>query len=110
MRAGERNYLIVIERAGTPVDDGYTTQPGAWATWCEEYAAVRFNPGTERREAAQERASAVATFTVLANDKTRAVVPTDRIQFDSITWDITSNIPGRDYNAERDLEAIRADA
>lgn len=105
--AGKRDHRILIERATITADD-YGGEVPTWSTFCEEYAGVRFNTGTERRSAAQERASAVATFTVLSNEKTRAVVPTDRIQFDGASWDITSNIPGRVFNAERDIEAIRA--
>lgn len=103
-----RPHLIIIERAGAPVDDGYNTVPGGWAEFAREYAAVTFGRGTERRAAAQEQASAAATFHVLSNPKTRDVSVTDRIVFDGGAWDVIGNIPSKKFNEGRDLDAIRA--
>jgi head-tail adaptor len=107
MKAGQRNYKVEFQRAGAPVDDGYNTVPGDWETYCTEWADVRFSKGSERREAAQEGASAAATFLVLSNEKTRAVSVTDRIVFDGSDWDVISNIPSRERNAGREIEAVR---
>lgn len=104
----ERNYLVTFERTGTPTDDGYNTVPGAWDTYCTEWADVRFSKGSERREAAQENASAPATFIVLSNDKTRTISVTDRISYDGGYWDIISNISSRQFNEHREIEAVRA--
>lgn len=86
-----RPHKIEIQRAGPPVDDGYTTTPGDWALWCQEYAAVYFGTGTEQRQAAQEQAAQAASFEVLSNAKTRAVSVGDRVVFDGGTWDITAH-------------------
>lgn len=102
----ERNHRIAIERR-TVTKDGYGGELETWAPFAEEYAAVRFSAGNERRAAAQERATATATFVVLSNERTRQVSVTDRILFDGGVWDITSNIPSRQFNAEREIEAIR---
>lgn len=103
----ERNHRITIERRTVVVDD-YGGEVETWAPFADEYAAVRFSAGNERRAAAQERASAAATFVVLSNERTRQVSVTDRILFDGSVWDVTSSIPSREFNAEREIEAIRA--
>lgn len=86
-----RPHKIEIQRAGPPVDDGYTTTPGDWSLWCQEFAAIYYGTGTEQRQAAQEQASQSATFEVLSNAKTRAVSVGDRVVFDGGTWDITAH-------------------
>ncbi len=108
MSASNRNRKVVFQRTGAPVDDGYTTQPGTWADYCTEWAAVSFGTGQERRTAAQESASAPATFSVLANSLTRTLSVTDRIVFDGSNWDITSVVPSRELNAGVDITAVRA--
>jgi head-tail adaptor len=105
--ASARKWRVAFQRLGPPVDDGYTTSPGEWADYAPEYAEVRFSKGSERREAAQEGASAAATFIVLSNEKTRSISVTDRISFDGGLWDIVSNIPSREFNASREIEATR---
>ena len=104
----DRNYKVVFERTGAPVDDGYNEVPGAWVTYCTEWADVRFSKGSERREAAQENASAPATFIVPSNEKTRSISVKDRITYDGGYWDIVSNIASRQFNENREIEAIRA--
>jgi head-tail adaptor len=108
MQPGERNRKVIFQRTGPPTDDGYTMQPGAWEAYCIEWASVSFGTGQERREAAQESASASATFQVLRNSKTAALSVTDRIVFDGSTWDIISVVPSREFNAGVDITAVRA--
>ncbi|MFZ2995947.1 head-tail adaptor protein [Sphingobium sp.] len=92
IESGRRNKKIVIERAGAPVDDGYTKVPGPWTALCAPHADVFYGSGTEQRQAAQEGASQTASFDVLANSNTRSVSVADRISFDGGYWDITSNV------------------
>lgn len=106
MRSGPRNRLITIERATTTIDD-YGGEVSTWEAYAEAYAEVRFGTGQERREAAQESATAAATFRVLDNPQTRAVTTRDRIQFDGAAWDITSNVP-LGLNEGREITATRA--
>lgn len=96
MKSGPRDKLIEFYRAGAPVDDGYTTQPGAPALLGSAWAEVRFGTGQERREAAQEAASVAATFIMLANPITTALIPSDTLRFMGADWDISSSVPGRD--------------
>jgi len=90
MDAGRRDRLITFQRQGAGTDDGYTTQPGAFADYAQAWARVRFGTGQERREAAQERVSMAATFECLWNPTLNAVLETDRIVFDGANWDIVS--------------------
>ena len=106
MTAGARNRRITIQRA-TVVADDHGGEIETWGEYCKAWARVIFQPGQERREAAQEQASAVATFSVLANSLTNAVKATERIVFDGSDWDVVSNIPSRQFHAERDIEAVR---
>jgi SPP1 family predicted phage head-tail adaptor len=108
MKAGPRNRKVTFERQGEPFDDGYTTQPGEWGPYCTEWAAVTFGTGQERRAAAQEQASNSATFQVLRNAKTAALLPTDRINLDGQFYDITSIVPSRELNAGVDVTGVWA--
>lgn len=74
-----RPHRIAIQREGPPVDDGYTTLPGGFATFATEFARIIYGSGREQREAAQEVAAQIASFEVLSNPKTRSVKPADRI-------------------------------
>jgi len=105
--AGRREHLIEFYRAGAPIDDGYTTQPGAPALLGSAWAEVRFGTGQERREAAQESASVPAVFIMLANPVTRSLVPTDTLRFDGADYDISSSVPGRD-RSEWQVTATRS--
>lgn len=108
MRAGPRNRLVTIERFDITGTDVYGQPQRSWVEYCRAWAAVNFGTGQERREAAQTQASASATFSVLANSATNAVTVQDRISFDGSYWDITSNVPSREFNAGRDITAARA--
>ncbi|AHE52632.1 phage head closure protein [Sphingomonas sanxanigenens] len=104
--AGARNRRIRFERAEV-TQDAFGGEVRTWVKLCDAWAHVIFAKGAERREAAQERAAAAATFIVLHNPRTRDISVTDRIIFDGASWDIVSNIPSRDFNAEREIEAVR---
>lgn len=93
MKAGTRNRKIVIERYGVVSTDDYGGDVLDWTAYATAFAQVIFGTGAERREAAQESATAPATFRVLATTKTRAVTVKDRISFDGSLWDITSVVP-----------------
>lgn len=107
MTASRRNRLIRIER-NEVTEDAFGGEIFTWGFLTKEWAQVIFAKGSERREAAQERASAAATFIILANPVTNGISAQHRIVFDGSNWDITSNIPSRQFNAEREIEAVRA--
>lgn len=89
---GVRESLITIER-GTPTEDAYGGQTISWATLTTAYARIRYGTGQERREAAQERMVQSATFECDWNATLAGVIATDRITFESETWDIVSKAP-----------------
>ncbi|HYI42680.1 MAG TPA: head-tail adaptor protein [Sphingomicrobium sp.] len=107
LSAGRRDRQITFERA-TVADDDYGGGSETWAAFATEWAQVSFGTGVERRTAAQEAASAPATFRVLANGRTSDVTTRDRIMFDGSAWDIVSNVPlGREG---REITAVRRTA
>jgi hypothetical protein len=70
---------------------------------------VFYGRGSERRQAAQEQASQVATFQVPSNTSTRSLIPKDRIVHASSNWDITGP-PALDTPEPGlvEVEAVRA--
>lgn len=92
MDPGQRDSLITFQR-GTPTPDDYGGETIVYSTLTTAWARVRYGTGQERREAAQERASQAATFECEWSATLAAVLVTDRISFDSDTWDIISKAP-----------------
>lgn len=112
MKAGARKWKIIVQRSGAPVDDGYTTLPGAWGTWTTQRAAIFYGTGKEQREAAQESGSQAASFEVPSNSKTRAISVTDRLCYPVSDAD-PANWPVWDITAVNDLgfnEGVRITA
>lgn len=102
--AGRRDQRIAFERATIETDDHGEEVP-AWAAIGERWAAVSYGRGEERRDAAREGGVQPATFIVLADELTGAVVLTDRIAFGGV-WEIRGIVPrGR---AEIEISAVRA--
>lgn len=106
MRAGQRNRRITIERA-TFTRNALNEKVETWISYADAFAEVIFGTGQERREAAQESATAAATFRVLDTQLTRVVTTRDRISFDGTYWDITSVVP-LGFNEGREITAVRA--
>jgi SPP1 family predicted phage head-tail adaptor len=105
LSAGSRDRRIRFERATVAVDSHGAEVP-TWGDVGGAWAQVLFGTGQERREAAQEQATAPATFRVLANPLTKGITAKDRIRFDGSAWDIVSNVPlGRDG---REITAVRS--
>ncbi|MEG3177047.1 phage head closure protein [Sphingomonas sp. RB3P16] len=102
--AGELDRRVVVERATTETDD-YGGEVKTWSQWCKPWAKITYGRAEERRQAAQEEASLVATFRVRDNAKTSDIRTTDRIVYENAVWDISSNVP---FNRTgRDITAIR---
>lgn len=102
-RAGERDTLITFMRDGAPVDDGYTTLPGAPASIGQVKARVFYGTGSEQREmASQENAVQAVTFQVPSSVLTREVKVTDQIVevANGNSWDIEGIAPRRRRSIE----------
>jgi head-tail adaptor len=93
MDPGQRESLVTFQR-GTPTGDDYTTEGStSWATLVTAWARIKYGTGQERREAAQERMIQSATFECDWNTTLATVAITDRITFESESWDIVSKAP-----------------
>jgi head-tail adaptor len=104
LAAGALTERIRIERQAAG-RDGYGGKTGDWETIAEVRAQVSYGTGMERREAAQESASAPATFRIRRGGLAGGVTAKDRLRFEpfaaptaaSPIWDISSAVPfGRD--------------
>jgi head-tail adaptor len=107
MTAGRRSDKIVIQR-GTPTADDYGGETMVWATLANEWAAVFYGRGDERRQAAVEQGQQSATFQCLSNANTRSVTLEDRISHGASTWDIISIAPDTPKRGEIEFTAVRA--
>ena len=107
MTAGRRDRRIQFERA-TVTEDDYGQDVQAWAVHGEEYAAVYYGRGDERRRAAVEQASQGATFQVLSNIVTRGITVRDRIAFDGAEWDIENISPDTPRRGLYEFTAVRS--
>ena len=93
MNPGERTALVTFQR-GTPVEDDYTSE--SHIDWNklqfshQAWAKITYGTGQERREAAQESASQVATIMCLWTPALADVGAKDRAIFGGSVWDITA--------------------
>lgn len=106
MTSGRRDQLITLERA-TTLQDEYGEEVPSWATLGQEWAAVFYGRGDERRQAAMEQGSQAATFQMLSNTLTRSLTLTDRIQFGGV-WDIEGISPDMPRRGYVEVTAVRA--
>lgn len=92
MTAGRRDQIVTFQRATTSQDD-YGEETETWAELTQEWAAVFYGRGDERRQAAMEQGQQAATFQVLSNEDTRSIALTDRLVLDGWIWDIVGISP-----------------
>lgn len=104
--AGDRDRLITFQRA-TVSEDDYGGEEPIWGELEQAWAKVRFGSSQERREAAMEQASQVATFRVLSTTNLRTVTAKDRISWNGV-WDITGpGVPVGGEASEIEFTAIQ---
>lgn len=104
MTAGRRDTLITFQRLSASQNE-YGEEVGSWASLGQEWAAVIWGRGDERRQAAVEQNNQAATFQVLSNETTRAVDVKDRI-VSAGNWDIVGIASPR--RGELEFSAVRA--
>lgn len=107
MTAGRRDQYITIEHA-TASTDGYGGETLTWATLANEWAAVFYGRGDERRQAALEQGSQAVTFQCLSNTLTRAVILKDRISFGGSYYDIVGIAPETPGRGLIEFTTVRA--
>lgn len=102
--AGRRNKRIIIERF-TEIRDTVNQPIKQWSAYARPWADVFYGTSAEQRSAAQADGTQSATFDVLANSKTRALLLTDRISFGGGIWDIRGIAPIDDAGVK--ITAVR---
>ncbi|MGV7119557.1 head-tail adaptor protein [Sphingopyxis sp. 550A] len=73
----------------TATQDEYGEEVQTWANLGDERAKKFQGRGDERRAAAREQGTKVATFMMHSNSRTRGLLVRDRIVHDGANWDIT---------------------
>lgn len=106
MTAGRRDQLVTLERF-TATQDGYGEEVQTWAELGQEWAAVFYGLGSERRQAAAEQGQQAATFQFLDNDITRGLSVKDRIDHGG-QWDIQGISPDTPKRGLIEVTATRA--
>ena len=101
---GAYDKLVTFQRADTTEDD-YGGEETVWREIEKAWALVRFGSSQERREAAAEQSSQIATFRVLSSIALRTVTAKDRILWDG-AWDIKA--PGIPAGPDLEFTATRA--
>lgn len=86
---GGFDRMIRFERPQMEAEALGGERVASWLPIESAMAKVRWGSSEERREAAGTNASSVATFRVLSTARLRGVTPSDRIVFESGTWNIT---------------------
>ncbi|MBX7459551.1 head-tail adaptor protein [Qipengyuania huizhouensis] len=104
---GRRDQLVTLERA-TTVQDEYGDEIPSWSTIGQEWAAIYYGRGSERRQAAMEQGAQPANFGMLANPITLGLTVKDRINHAGATWDIEGIAPDTPRRGEIEVTAVRA--
>lgn len=107
MIAGRRDTLVTLE-GFTAAQDEYGQETQAWAELGQEWAAVFYGAGSERRQAAAEQGEQAASFEMLMNERTRALTVKDRIVADGAAWDIKGIAPDTPRRGSIAVTATRA--
>ncbi|MBX7496766.1 head-tail adaptor protein [Qipengyuania sp. 6B39] len=106
MRIGRRDQLVKLERA-TVTQDAYNEDVESWGTIGQEWAAVFYGQGSERRQAAMEQGQQAATFNMLSNPVTQGLRLTDRIAHAGAAWDIEGIAVDTPCRGEIEVTAVR---
>ena len=106
-QAGRRHTLVSIERA-TVTQDAYGEEVETWAAIASEWAAIYYGKGYERRQAASEQGTQPATFNMLSNSRTSAILFKDRLVLAGVPWDIDGIALDTPKRGEIEITAIRS--
>lgn len=107
MTAGKRDQLVTLHRY-TATQDDYGEETQAWAPIGQEWAAIYWGRGDERRQAAMEQGAQPATFNLLSNTLTRSLTLRDRIAGDAGEFDIVGIAPDFPKRGEIEVTATRS--
>lgn len=90
MKAGSLDRTVTIQRQGAAVDDGYTMQPGAWATLATRKAQRITSRGREVFEQQGVDAEVPMTFVLRDDSVTRTITVKDRVSYGGKVYDLKS--------------------
>jgi len=107
MSADKRDRLLTFQRA-TATTDAYGEEIEEWGALGQEWARVFYGTGSERRVSAADQGEQSATFQVLDNSVTRAVVVKDRIVMGADNWDIRGISPETPDRCQIEFTTVRA--
>ncbi len=93
VKAGERDRLIIVQRATAVADDYTDAATFTWADLQPAWARVRFGRADEKRQAASEGGEQSASFEMVPTAALLGARITDRIVFDGSNWDIVEVAP-----------------
>lgn len=109
MMSGRRNdHRLARFQRNVPIENDHGDLVPNWQMIGEQWVAVVYGRGDERRQAATERRVQAATFIALDCAMTRGVTVSDRIVHAGQAWDIVGIVP-RPHKGEIDFDARRAD-
>lgn len=107
MTAGRRDKLVTIQRA-TAAQAASGQEVDAWTAIGQEWAAVFYGRGDERRQAASEHGTQSATFGMLLNPITSGLKVKDRIVHAAANWDVVGIAPDTPKRGLIEVTAVRA--
>lgn len=107
MTAGRRDTKVTLQRF-TATQDDYGEEIETWADIGQEWVAIYWGRGDERRQAAMEQGQQTATFNALSNSLTRSLTLRDRISGDAGDFDIVGVAPDFPKRGEIEFTATRA--
>lgn len=92
MKDRDRDQLITLQTLTTE-QDSYGEEIQTWVDLGDEWAAVFYGRGDERRQAAVEQGRQSANFQTDNNAMTRAVTLKERLIHDGFIWDVVGISP-----------------
>ena len=90
MLAGRLDRRVTLMRQGAPTDDGYTTQPGAWAPLATVWASKQDVRDAERVQAQQVGASITTRFQIRYSSQVADLSPRDHLTCEGRTYAISA--------------------
>ncbi|MAG24952.1 hypothetical protein CMI47_05170 [Candidatus Pacearchaeota archaeon] len=107
MTAGRRDQLVTLERYSATMNEYNEEVDFVWTPLGQEWAAVYYGKGSERRQAAMEQGSQPANFQFLSNAQTRGLTLKDRIEHNGV-WDVVGISPDTPERGLLEVTAVRA--
>ncbi len=86
--AGDLDRRITVERYNESARDEFNEATGAWESYTTVWASRQDVSDAEKVTADQVNAVRSSRFVIRSSIKSRAITPNDRINYNSLLWDI----------------------